>query len=51
MPLMDAALGLAYAVSGKKAETMKLAEAFKSAAKEALHPTDLFWNALCRSGR
>ena len=42
MPLMDAALGLAYAVSGKKAETMKLAEAFKSAAKKRYIPPTYF---------
>ena len=38
MPLMDAALGLAYAVSGKMAETLKLAEAFQSAAKKRYIP-------------
>jgi TolB-like protein/Tfp pilus assembly protein PilF len=42
MPLMDAALGLAYAVSGKKAETMKLAEAFKSAARKRYIPPTYF---------
>jgi TolB-like protein len=42
MPLMDAALGLAYAVSGKKAETMKLAEAFKAAAKKRYIPPTYF---------
>lgn len=42
MPLMDAALGLAYAVSGKKAETMKLAEAFKTAAKKRYIPPTYF---------
>jgi TolB-like protein len=42
MPLMDAALGLAYAVSGKKAETMKVAEAFKSAAKKRYIPPTYF---------
>jgi tetratricopeptide (TPR) repeat protein len=38
MPLMDAALGLAYAVSGEMAETLKLAEAFQSAAKKRYIP-------------
>jgi TolB-like protein/Tfp pilus assembly protein PilF len=38
MPLMDAALGLAYAVSGKMAETLKLAETFQSAAKKRYIP-------------
>jgi TolB-like protein/Tfp pilus assembly protein PilF len=42
MPLMDAALGLAYAVSGKMAETMKLAEAFKAAAKKRYIPPTYF---------
>lgn len=42
MPLMDAALGLAYAVSGKKSETMKLAEAFKAAAKKRYIPPTYF---------
>ncbi len=42
MPLMDAALGLAYAVSGKKAETMKLAEAFRNAAKKRYIPPTYF---------
>ncbi len=42
MPLMDAALGLAYAVSGKKAETLKLAEAFKAAAKKRYIPPTYF---------
>jgi TolB-like protein len=42
MPLMDAALGLAYAVSGKKAETMKLAESFKAAAKKRYIPPTYF---------
>jgi TolB-like protein len=42
MPLMDAALGLGYAVSGKKAETMKLAEAFKAAAKKRYIPPTYF---------
>jgi TolB-like protein/Tfp pilus assembly protein PilF len=38
MPLMDAALGLAYAVSGKMEETMKLAEAFQATAKKRYIP-------------
>lgn len=42
MPLMDAALGLAYAVSGKKEQTMKLAETFKSAAKKRYIPPTYF---------
>jgi TolB-like protein/Tfp pilus assembly protein PilF len=42
MPLMDAALGLAYAVSGKKEQTVKLAEAFKSAAKKRYIPPTYF---------
>jgi hypothetical protein len=42
MPLMDAALGLAYAVSGKKAETLKLAEGFKLAAKKRYIPPTYF---------
>jgi TolB-like protein len=42
MPLMDAALGLAYAVSGKKTETIKLAEAFKAAAKKRYIPPTYF---------
>jgi TolB-like protein/Tfp pilus assembly protein PilF len=42
MPLMDAALGLAYAVSGKKAETTKLTEALKSAAKKRYIPPTYF---------
>ena len=39
---MDAALGLAYAVSGKKEQTMKLAETFKSAAKKRYIPPTYF---------
>ena len=42
MPLMDAALGLAYAVSGKKEQTVKLAETFKSAAKKRYIPPTYF---------
>jgi TolB-like protein/Tfp pilus assembly protein PilF len=42
MPLMDAALGLAYAVSGKMAETMKLAESFKASAKKRYIPPTYF---------
>ncbi len=42
MPLMDAALGLAYAVSGKMAETMKLAETFQKAAKKRYIPPTYF---------
>ena len=42
MPLMDAALGLAYAVSGKMAETMKLAETFKASAKKRYIPPTYF---------
>ncbi|MGC2695306.1 MAG: hypothetical protein WA738_05890 [Candidatus Angelobacter sp.] len=42
MPLMDAALGLAYSVSGKKEQTMKLAETFKSAAKKRYIPPTYF---------
>lgn len=42
MPLMDAALGLAYAVSGNMAETMKLAEKFQSVAKQRYIPPTYF---------
>ncbi|HKD82958.1 MAG TPA: tetratricopeptide repeat protein [Candidatus Angelobacter sp.] len=42
MPLMDAALGLAYAVSGKKGLTAKLAEQFKAAAKRRYIPPTYF---------
>jgi TolB-like protein len=42
MPLMDAALGLAYAVSGKKEQTLKLAELFKTAAKKRYIPPTYF---------
>lgn len=42
MPLMDAALGLAYAVSGKKGLTAKLAEQFKAAAKKRYIPPTYF---------
>jgi TolB-like protein/Tfp pilus assembly protein PilF len=42
MPLMDAALGLAYAVSGKKGLTAKLAEQFKAAAKTRYIPPTYF---------
>jgi tetratricopeptide (TPR) repeat protein len=41
-PLMDAALGLAYAVSGKKGLTAKLAEQFKAAAKKRYIPPTYF---------
>jgi len=41
-PLMDAALGLAYAVSGKKGLTLKLAEQFKAAAKKRYIPPTYF---------
>ena len=51
MPLMDAALGLAYAVSGKKAETMKLAEAFKAAAKKRYIPPTYFGMLFAGLGR
>ncbi len=42
MPLMDAALGLAYAVSGKKGLTAKLADQFKAAAKKRYIPPTYF---------
>ena len=42
MPLMEAALGLAYAVNGKMAETMKLVEAFQKAAKKRYIPPTYF---------
>jgi TolB-like protein/Tfp pilus assembly protein PilF len=42
MPLMGAALGLAYAVSGKKGLTAKLAEQFKTAAKKRYIPPTYF---------
>ena len=42
LPLMDAALGLAYAVSGKKGLTAKLAEQFKAAAKKRYIPPTYF---------
>lgn len=42
MPLMDAALGLAYAVSGKMAEAMKLAEGFQASAKKRYIPPTYF---------
>jgi TolB-like protein len=42
MPLMEAALGLAYAVSGKKGLTAKLAEQFKAAAKTRYIPPTYF---------
>jgi TolB-like protein len=42
MPLMEAALGLAYAVSGKKGLTQKLAEQFKEAAKKRYIPPTYF---------
>jgi tetratricopeptide (TPR) repeat protein len=42
MPLMDAALGLAYALDGKMKETMKLAEEFKAAAKKRYIPPTYF---------
>ncbi len=42
MPLMEAALGLAYAVSGKKGLTAKLAEQFKAAAKKRYIPPTYF---------
>ncbi len=42
MPLMEAALGLAYAVSGKKGLTQKLAEQFKDAAKKRYIPPTYF---------
>jgi TolB-like protein/Tfp pilus assembly protein PilF len=41
-PLIDAALGLAYAVSGRKDQTQKIAEAFKSAAKKRYIPPTYF---------
>jgi TolB-like protein len=41
-PLMDAALGLAYAVSGKKGLTAKMAEQFKAAAKKRYIPPTYF---------
>ena len=42
MPLMEAALGLAYAVSGKKGLTAKLAEQFKATAKKRYIPPTYF---------
>ncbi len=42
MPLMEAALGLAYAVSGKKGLTAKLADQFKAAAKKRYIPPTYF---------
>jgi tetratricopeptide (TPR) repeat protein len=42
MPLMGAALGLAYAVSGKKGLTAKLAEQFKAAARKRYIPPTYF---------
>jgi TolB-like protein len=42
MPLMEAALGLAYAVSGKKGLTAKLAEQFKAAARKRYIPPTYF---------
>src|SRR5581483_11270772 len=42
LPLMDAALGLAYAVSGKKGLTAKMAEQFKTAAKKRYIPPTYF---------
>jgi TolB-like protein len=42
MPLMDAALGLAYAVSGQKAETMKLAAEFQASARKRYIPPTYF---------
>jgi TolB-like protein/Tfp pilus assembly protein PilF len=42
MPLMDAALGLAYSLDGKIAETMRLAEEFKAAAKKRYIPPTYF---------
>ena len=42
LPLMDAALGLAYAVSGKKGLTLKLADQFKEAAKKRYIPPTYF---------
>jgi TolB-like protein len=42
LPLMDAALGLAYAVSGKKGLTLKLADQFKAAAKKRYIPPTYF---------
>ena len=41
-PLMDAALGLAYAVSGKKGLTAKMAEQFKAEAKKRYIPPTYF---------
>ena len=41
-PLMGAALGLAYAVSGRKDQTQKIAEAFKAAAKKRYIPPTYF---------
>jgi len=42
VPLMDAALGLAYAVSGRKDQTQKMAETFKTAAKKRYIPPTYF---------
>lgn len=42
MPLMDAALGLAYAVSGKMDEAMRLAEGFQTSAKKRYIPPTYF---------
>jgi TolB-like protein/Flp pilus assembly protein TadD len=42
MPLMGAALGLAYAVSGQKAETLKLAQEFQLAAEKRYIPPTYF---------
>src|SRR5947209_14274737 len=50
MPLMEAALGLAYAVSGKKGLTQKLAEQFKEAAKKRYIPPTYFGMLLAGLG-
>src|SRR5882724_10325188 len=42
IPLMDAALGLAYAVSGRKDQTQKMAETFKASAKKRYIPPTYF---------
>jgi tetratricopeptide (TPR) repeat protein len=42
VPLIDAALGLAYAVSGRKDQTQKMTETFKASAKKRYIPPTYF---------
>ncbi len=51
VPLMDAALGLAYSVAGKPQQTKKIMDSFHGYGKETLYSRDLLRNALRGHGQ